>query len=342
MPDEVTNIDDVLIPALWLPYTVQRSIELSVFHQSGIIEQSQEFADLVDGEKGTGVNMPFWNDLTGKAEVIRHDNGLTTKKITSAQDFAAIHNLGSAWAVHDLSRLLSGEDPAAAIGDLVAGFWARDIQARLLSSLKGVFGAGSMSTNLANIYHTSGGAGSAGVTNRFNAESFIDATQLLGDHKQFLAAVAMHSAVHASVKKQGLIETLPDDQGRTIAYFQGLPIVIDDGMPREVIDGDAVYTTYIFGQGAFAMGVGSNDKVEKGMAPGSSWQLEYARQARNHISEMINRRRWILHPRGVKWNAVSQADKGGAEFAELETAANWTRVYDQKNVRVIQMKHNIL
>lgn len=342
MPDEVTNIDDVLVPALWLPYTIQRSIELSTFHRSGIIEQSPEFAALVDGEKGTGVNMPFWNDLTGKAEVIRHDQGLTTKKITSAQDFAAIHNWGAAWGVHDLSRLLSGEDPFTTIGDLVAEFWARDLQARVLSSLKGVFASASMSSNVATINHTTGGAGSAGATNRFNAESFIDATQLLGDHKQYLTAVAMHSAVHASIKKQGLIETLPDDQGRVINYFQGLQIVIDDGMPTAVVDGDVVYTSYIFGAGAFAEGVGVADKVEKGMSPGSSWQLEYARQARNHISEMINRRRMILHPRGVKWNAAVQADKGGADFSELENSANWTRVYDPKNIRVVQFNHNIL
>lgn len=342
MPNETTNITDVIVPDVWLPYQIQRSIELSEFHRAGIIQQDAEFAALVDAESGTQVNMPFWNDLTGSAEVISPTNPLTTKKITSAQDKAQIHNLGAAWGVHDLAKFFAGSDPAAAIADLVAGFWARDIQARLMSSLAGVFAAASMSSNLAHLHHTSGGAGSATALNRFNAESFMDAAQLMGDHKEKLTAVAMHSAVHTSIKKQGLIDTIPDDQGRAISYFQGLRIIQDDGMPTEVIDGDAVYTSYIFGQGAFGMGVGTNNPREQGMAPDSTWQLEYARVALSHISQMINRRRWILHPRGVKWNGTTLAEDSGATFAELETGTNWTRVYDQKNVRVVEFKTNIL
>lgn len=342
MPNETTNITDVIIPDVWLPYTIQRSVELSEFHRAGIIQQDAEFAALVDAEKGTIVNMPFWNDLTGTAEVISPTNPLTTKKITSAQDKAQIHNLGAAWGVHDLAKYFAGSDPAAAIADLVGGFWARDIQARLLSSLKGVFASSSMSSNVAHIYHTSGGAGSASALHRFNAESFIDAAQLMGDHKERLTAVAMHSAVHASIEKQGLIDTIPDDTGRPINYFRGLKIIIDDGMPTEVIDGDAVYTSYIFGVGAFGMGVGNNNPREQGMAPDSTWQLEYARVALSHISQMINRRRWILHPRGVEWTADTIAEDSGATFAELENADNWNRVYDQKNIRMVEFKTNIL
>lgn len=342
MPNETTNITDVIKPQIWLPYEIQRSVELSAFHQAGIIQQDAEFAAIVDAEKGTMVDMPFWNDLTGDAEVISPTNPLTTKKITSAQDKAQIHNLGAAWGVHDLARYFAGSDPAAAIADLVGGFWARFMQKTLLASLKGVFNAASMSTNVAAIYHTSGGAGGATALNRFNAESFIDAAQLMGDHKDALKAIAIHSAVHASIEKQGLIDTIPDDQGRPINYFRGLRIVIDDGMPKEVIDGDAVYTSYIFGNGAFGMGVGTNNPREEGMAPDSTWQLEYARVALSHISQMINRRRWILHPRGVKWTAASLAEQSGATLAELETSANWERVYDQKNIRIVQFRHNIL
>lgn len=342
MPDEITNIADVIEPAIWLPYAIQRSVELSRFHQAGIVEQSDEFASLVDEQSGTLVNMPFWNDLTGNAEVIKPTGRLTTKKIGSAQDMAQIHNLGSAWAVHDLAKYFAGSDPATAIADLVGGFWARDTQDRVLSTLKGVFASSSMSSNVAHIYHTSGGAGSSSALNRFNAESFMDATQLLGDHQDSLVSVAMHSAVHTSIKKQGLIDTIPDDTGRPITYFQGLRIVIDDGMPSEVIDGDAVYTSYIFGRGALAMGIGKKNHKEMGMAPDSTWQIEFSRDALAHVSNFINRRRWILHPRGVRWTSSSLANKSGAEFAELENGNNWDREYDQKNIRIVEFKTNIL
>lgn len=342
MPDEIVQPSDVIEPAIWLPYAIQRSVELSKFHQAGIIQQDEEFSGIVDAESGTMVNMPFWNDLSGRAEIIKSGGRLTTKKIGASQDMAQIHNLGSAWAVEDLAKFFAGSDPADAIGTLVGGFWARDTQARLLSTLKGVFLSSSMSSNVAHIYHTSGGAGAGTALNRFNADSFFDAQQLMGDHMENLAAIAIHSQVFTSIKKQGLIDTIPDDQGRPINYFQGLRIVIDDGMPTEVIDGDAVYTSYIFGNGAVAMGVGTNNKREMGMSPDSTWQLEYGRDSLAGVSHMINRRRWIMHPRGVRWTAASLASKTGAEFAELENGSNWDREYDQKNIRMVEFKHNIL
>lgn len=167
MPDEIVTPADVIEPAIWLPYTIQLSVELSRFHQAGIIEQSEEFSNLVDAESGTLVNMPFWNDLTGNAEIIKSGGRLTTKKITTSQDMAQIHNLGSAWAVEDLAKFFAGDDPADAIARLVGGFWARDTQDRLLATLKGVFASASMSSNVAHIYHTSGGAGSSSALNRF-------------------------------------------------------------------------------------------------------------------------------------------------------------------------------
>ncbi len=342
MPDEIVQPQDVIEPAIWLPYAIELSVELSRFHRAGIIQQDEEFSGIVDAESGTVANMPFWNDLTGRGEVIKSSGRLTTKKIGTSQDLAQIHNIGAAWAVEDLAKFFAGSDPADAIAKLVGGFWARDTQARLLSTLKGVFSAASMSSNVAHIYHTSGGAGSGSALNRFNAESFFDAAQLMGDHQENLTAVAMHSAVFTSIKKQGLIDTIPDDQGRPIAYFQGLKIVIDDGMPTEVIDGDAVYTSFIFGAGAIAMGVGTNNKREMGMSPDSTWQLEYGRDSLAGVSHMINRRRWIMHPRGVRWTAASLASKTGAEFAELENGANWVREYDAKNIRMVEFKTNIL
>ena len=45
------------------------------------------------------------------------------------------------WAATDLSAALAGSDPMAAIGDLVAGYWAREYQKILIQVLSGVFGS---------------------------------------------------------------------------------------------------------------------------------------------------------------------------------------------------------
>ena len=44
---------------------------------------------------------------------------------------------------------------------------------------------------------------------------------------------------------------------------------------------------------------------------------------------LINRRRYILHPRGVKFTSASVAGDSPTN-AELETAANWVRVWESK------------
>ena len=54
---------------------------------------------------------------------------------------------------------------------------------------------------------------------------------------------------------------------------------------------------------------------------------------------LINRRRYILHPRGVKFTSASVAGDTPTN-AELETSANWVRVWENKNVRLVAITHN--
>ena len=67
---------------------------------------------------------------------------------------------------------------------------------------------------------------------------------------------------------------------------------------------------------------------------------EIARVPLDSDTVLINRRRYILHPRGVKFTSSSVAADSPTN-AELETAANWVRVYENKNVRMVAVTHNI-
>jgi len=53
----------------------------------------------------------------------------------------------------------------------------------------------------------------------------------------------------------------------------------------------------------------------------------------------VNRRRFVLHPRGVKW--VGSPAGSSATNAELATGTNWVRVYEPKNVRIVAFKHKL-
>jgi hypothetical protein len=279
--------------------------------------------------------MPFFQDLSGNSQVLSDSADLASKKIGAVSDIAAIHNRGDAWAVNDLAKYLSGADPMAEIGDLVAAYWARDDETTLINVLAGVFAAASMSGNLAAIHNTSGAITDAQT---LDGPRFINAKFLLGDSAGKLVAIAMHSAVLASLLKLDLIDFVPvTDARETIQRFQGMDVIVDDSLPTTTVNSNLVYTTYLFGRGAVAQGVSASDEpVEGGFG---TWQVEFFRQPLGHRNFMINRRRFILHPRGVKWTGTPAGLS--ATNAELATGTNWVRAYTNKNVRIIKVTHNV-
>lgn len=318
MPENKTRIQDVIVPEVFNPYVIQRTAELSALSQAGIISNNPEL-DSLAAAGGKLINMPYWDDLTGEDEVLSDSGALTPGKITSGQDIAPLYMRGKAWSVNDLAKALSGDDPMAAIGDLVAAYWARRRQVLLFSILKGVFAADSMAGNLHDISAVSG-------KDTISAATFLDATQKMGDAKEKLTAVGMHSAVVTYLAKQDLIETIPDSEGKsTIKVFLGKRVIEDDGCP--VADG--VYTSYLFGEGAIGLG--------NGAAPVPT---ETDRDSLAGDDILINRQHFVLHPRGVKWTDASVAGSSPTN-AEAATAANWQRVYENKNIRIVCFKHKI-
>ena len=135
-----TTLADVIVPELFTPYTVQKTLELSALFQSGIIAHSPEF-DRLASEAAPVHNMPFFEDLTGDSENVVEGADLTAAKITSKKDVSTTIRRAKAWSATDLSAALAGKDPMAAIGSLVARYWARDMQKELINTLNGVFGS---------------------------------------------------------------------------------------------------------------------------------------------------------------------------------------------------------
>ena len=316
----VTKIEDVIIPEIFNPYVVQRTMELSAIFSSGIAQRTAEFDRLASSGAKT-INMPYWTDLTGTDEVLSDSSPLTPDNIGTNEDIATILRRGKAWGANDLAANLAGDDPMRVIGDLVAAYWARRYQATLISLLKGVFAAASMSGNKLDISGLSGDAA------KISAASFIDAVQLLGDAKDQLTAVVMHSAVEAALAKQDLIDYVqPSDASDRVPTYLNKRVIVDDSCPVAT----DVYTTYIFGAGAIAYGEGN----PVGFVP-----TETDRDSLAGEDYLINRRTFILHPRGVKW--VGAPAGSSPSNAELETGTNWTRVYENKAIRMVAFVHKI-
>jgi len=281
--------------------------------------------------------MPFWQDINPARQILADNAALTVNKIGASKDIARLQKDGNAWSVNDLAKALSGDDPMGALVELVGDYWIRVDQGLILSSLKGIFGSASMAGNKLTIASETI-AGQSAVT-RLNGATFVDATVKLGDRGDQLTAVAMHSATEAALRKLDLIDFIPDSAGKAqIKTFQGRRVIVDDGMPvRNGTTDGLVYTTYLFGPGAFARGAAPLTTPVQG-GHGTEG-VEWGRAPLDSDTNFVNRRHFILHPRGVKFNSAAVAGASPTN-AELENQANWTRVFENKNVRIVAVDHN--
>lgn len=318
-----TTLSDVIVPELFTKYVVQKTMELSALFNSGIVTNNAEF-DRLASEAAPIHNMPFFEDLQGDSENVTEGTNLTAKKITSNKDVSTTIRRAAMWSATDLSAALAGADPMAAIGNLVAGFWARDMQKELINILNGVFAATTMTNHVLDVSTEEGAAAN------ISASVFIDGLQMLGDAQSQLTAVAMHSAVKSYLKKQNLITTQRDSNSVEFETYQDRRVIVDDGCPYS----GGVYTTYLFGNGAIAFGNGNPvgfvaTEVDRDKKKGSG------------VDYLINRRTFILHPRGVQWTNSSRAAVESPTRAELANKANWKRVYEDKAIRLVAIKHKI-
>lgn len=317
-----TRLADVIVPDIWNRYVIERTAELSAVFQSGLVQAVPELAQLA-GEGGNVINMPFWSDLSGADEVVSATGAaLTVNNISSKQDKSVIFARGKAWGVNELAAHLSGDDPAGAIGDLVAGYWGRRLQAVVISTLKGLYAAAGALAGT-HLHDISGSA-----TPVISADAVLDAQQLLGDAKGRLTAIAMHSAVENKLAKLNLIDYVEPAAGSPrVPTYQNKPVVVDDGLPVAA----GVYDTFLFGPGAIGYAEVSNSKLT---------MTETDRDTLAGEDILINRRHFIMHPRGVKWNAADPTG-GGPTNATLEAAATWAKVWEDKNIRIVALRHKI-
>jgi hypothetical protein len=332
-----TAVADIIIPTEFEKYAIERTAQLSVFAQSGIIEHAPEF-DVLAAGGGRTAEMPFWKDLTADRQILSDGAPLEVNKINADKDTARIHNDAQAWSVNHLAKVISGDDPMQAIVDLVGGYWARVDQSLIISCLKGLFASATMAGNKLTIASESI-AGAVAAT-QLNGATFVDATVKLGDRGDRLTAIAMHSATEAHLRKLDLIDFIPDSEGKAqIKSFQGRSVVVDDTLPVRAGTTDGlVYTSYLFGPGAFGKGAAPLDTAPLQGGIGTEG-VELARQPLDSDSIMINRRRYILHPRGVQFLSANVAGDSPTN-AELEDPTNWARVFENKNVRIVAIDHN--
>lgn len=315
-----TSVSDIVFNTEFIQYFTQRTMEKSRFIQSGIAVRDAEIGNRCQaaGFGGKTVNMPFWNDLSGDDGIVT-EGDIPVGNLTTAQDVAVILRRAKAWGMNDLAVDLAGNDPMRKLADLLVAYWDRQNQKALFSVLAGIFADNVANDNSDLVLDISGTASPA-----LSKFTLLAAAQLLGDAKDRLTAVAMHSAaetVLSSLESTSLYR--PSETPGQLAKYNGRNIIVDDGCGYNADTGKA--EIYLFGEGAVAF----NPVPER--VP-----FETQREATKSRDVLVTRDAKIIHLRGIKWKGTSVAGASPTN-AELATAGNWDRVYEKKAIRCVKL-----
>ncbi len=308
-----TKITDIIIPAVWTPYTQELLKTKITLVTSGIMVMDP-MLDALATAGGKTINIPFFNDLTGSDEVLSDSGSLTAGKIDTAQQVAVLLQRGRAFGANELAGSLAGADPMAAIAGLVTGYWARRIQIIVMNVLTGVFAENidDDSSTLVNDISTEDVTGDpATAANYISADAVIDTQALLGDEQEVFTDIIMHSVVYTRLKANDLIDFEKESGNpKRMPLYMDLRVHIDDGVFNEGgTTSGTKYSTYICRPGALGLGNGL-----------AKTPIETDRNSLAGVDYLITRKHLIVHPGGFNFqsNTIAGETPTNAELAEID------------------------
>lgn len=313
-----TRLSDVIDVTVFNDLDPVNNPEQTRLFESGIITRNS----LLDGlanQPGSVAELPFWNDIDPDEEPnLSTDDpasDATPNKIAQGKQVAYKAHLNQGWSEMDLAGELSmGGRAMEHVQARVERYWTRQWQRRLIRAALGV-----KADNTAN----NAGDMVESVNDSFTKAAFIRAAGTLGDMRDQVSAIAVHSSVRDQMEFNDLIDFVRDSEGNLVGEsFSGMTLIVDDGLPADDDGTNITYTSILFGPGAFGYGVGSPvvpTEIDRRVRAGDGGGQE----------ELWTRRTWLLHPFGYQASAPSGQSH---TLAELEAAATWERVVPRKTI----------
>jgi hypothetical protein len=328
----ITQITDVIVPDEFTAYIVQNTVEKTALAQASVMQRNALMTQQLSAGADS-FSVPHWLDLGNDEANIADDSATasTPYKLTSGKQVVRKSFLHNSWSAMNLASELSGDNALARIQSRAAAYWDRQVQRRLVATLKGIL-ADNEANDSGDMLHDI--TGEAGTAANFSATAVIDAAATLGDGMDGVTAIAMHSDIYARALKNDLITTIPDSAGGFIRTFRGLAIIVDDSLPKATVVtavgppevSHVEYVTVLFGPGAVGYGL-----TEPRIAAGT--EVENLPSAGRGGGQQVlhSRINLAVHPLGFKWLEGSVASVSPT-IAELALAANWDRVMERKAV----------
>jgi len=329
------QIADIFEPLTFAGRAQEAQIELNKFISSGVMVPDSALADQITAGGQTG-ELTNYNPLgTPEPNYSTDTAGASTpEKVDTAKMTFRLANQNQSWSTMDLARDLALQDPVGAITDRIGQYWATNNEKRLIQSALGV-----LADNVANdsgdmlITVALDTAPAVADAERISADRVIEASQTMGDHKDSLVAIAMHSTIFARLQKQNLISFIPDARGEiVIPTYLGKVVIEDDSMPAVMGSNRITYTVILFGAGAFASAEGrvqNPSEIDRTPAAGNG----------GGQSTIFSRRADLIHPLGFSFDSGSVAGQSATQ-AELALAVNWDRIHDRKHANMAFLQVN--
>jgi hypothetical protein len=322
------RISDIFTAPVYLSYVPLNNPEQSRFITSGIMARSATL-DAIAKTGGKKATVPFWQDIDPSIEP-NYSND-------DPADIAVPNKIGTgpmegrkAWLNQGFSEMdlvveLTGEDALQHVRNRFGTYWVRQQERRLVAMAVGL-----MAANLAN---DGGDMVEDQSAVSFDGNMVIDAAYQLGENVNNLKAMAVHSNIMAKMVKNNDIEYVKDSEGNlTIPTYKGLLVIVTNSLPVTGAGADRVYTTIIYGNGAFGWGNadGSNFAVGEGIpkVPAAMTRSEETGNG-GGMETIWERKTWMMHPFGFTWIDPTGANalvEFSPTLADLAKPFGWSRV----------------
>ena len=326
---------DIIIPEVFVPYVVEATTNLDKFLQSGVVAP---MAELNGTEGGDFVNIPFWSaNLAGDQEVLSDSASLTPGKISAVKQIGVQLHRGRAFEARDLASIAAGSDAMAAIGNKLAAYIANQRQKDLLATLEGCFGSLNSNDSNSAFFTMCVDSESGDSPTVLSARTVAQARSKFGEQGDKLAAVAMHSNTYYDLVERKLIDYVSTAEARgtwtrhcggsmanayggddKVPTYCGLNVIVSDDVTTTGSGASTEYAVYFFKGGA----VGSGEQA--------ALDIEQDRDILAKSDAISYDSHYCYHPGGAKW-AVTTTNP---TVAQLQTVANWSKVYQDKNLGI--------
>lgn len=333
-----TQLTNIYVPEPFEAAVDDIATERNAFIASGILVEHPQLTAMASVGGNIG-EMPFFNPLStsGEPNYTNDDptDDTTPDNITTGAMLWRLASMHKSWSTMDLARELALKDPLGAIASRIGHWWAVQMQKRLVYSALGVL-ANNVAADSSDMLKSVATDSSDAITDDelISPEVILDAAQTMGDAKEMLSAIALHSVVYTKLQKQDFIDFIqPSGTNISIPVLFGkYAVIVDDALPAVAGSNRTTYTSILFAQGAFGHGRGTV------MHPS---ELERKPSVGNGGGQDIlhSRRADIIHPLGCSFISGSVAGQS-ATLAELATAANWDRKWNRKNIGLAFLKTN--